>query len=469
MVRLWRLWLGAALGFGAYGAMVILDASAGTLRESYTSTTIWLYLIAFVGFLVIVAWNERRPISTLWFWGIPIVFRLLLLFTEPTLSDDVYRYLWDGHLVTQGVNPYSYAISATELDQYEIVARTLANNPTLSSPYLPAAHMLFALVAFLLPSNPLSMQIVMTGFDIGTAVLLYRLLPMAGLPAKRVVLYLWSPLVIVEIAHGAHIDGYMVFLAVLSVWASVRFDGRGRFLSPVALALATLTRPIPILLAPVLWWRWNWSHRLVFAAILVGLIVPFGFGPSGWGLAEEPSGAGVFGSARVYSQTFRFNALPSAWLERTLGDSPSNLSLAVTGVIAVVGLVVWLGSRTVLGDGPADVRRGLRLMAPMMVAYVLVTPVLHPWYLVLLVALMPFLTPTDDESPLRWLALAPWLYFSAAIVLSYLTYRDPNAFGELNWVRRIEWFPTLGLLVIGVAAAVVAARREPKQQIGLTT
>lgn len=36
------------------------------------------------------------------------IVRLALLFTEPNLSDDYFRYIWDGILVEYGVNPYLY-------------------------------------------------------------------------------------------------------------------------------------------------------------------------------------------------------------------------------------------------------------------------------------------------------------------------------------------------------------------------
>ncbi len=470
MSRSLGLSVAVAVSLVAYGSMVAVDASAGTLRADQTWTTVVLYLVAFVGFGIALVWNERTEISPAWFWGPPVVFRLLMLATEPTLSDDVYRYLWDGHLLTQGINPYSYIIAAPELDSVAIAARALANNPHLSSPYLPAAQLLFAAVALIAPSHPLSMQIVMTGFDLAAAVLLYRLLPLAGLPARRVMLYLWSPLVIVEMAHGAHIDGFMVFLSVLSVWAAMRqtSSGVGRFLSPIALALAALTRPIPLLLAPVLWWRWTWPQRFVFGGLLLALTVPFGFGVSGWGLGDESFGTGVFGSARVYSQEFRFNALISAWMERTLGNSASNLSVAVTVITAIAGLATMAAARSSAGDEPAAIRRSARLMVVMLGVYVLITPVMHPWYLTLLVAVLPFVTPAAGEVRWRWADLAPWLYFSAALSLSYLTYENPLAFGERDWIRRVEWLPMLALLIAAGAIAVATrlADRSERGAIG---
>ncbi|HDH03277.1 MAG TPA: hypothetical protein ENH15_03430, partial [Actinobacteria bacterium] len=94
----WGLWAAGAIGLIAYLSLVRLDAQVGTLRDEFTPQTIGWYLLAFVGFLVALWWNERRPIPLVWLWVIPIVFRLLLLATTPTLSDDVYRYIWDGNV-----------------------------------------------------------------------------------------------------------------------------------------------------------------------------------------------------------------------------------------------------------------------------------------------------------------------------------------------------------------------------------
>ena len=454
--RGWGIWLAVLLGLAAYAGRVALDASSGTLRASFTSQTIAWYLLAFAGFLIAVWWNERRPIPLLWLWFVPIVFRLLLLATTPTLSDDVYRYLWDGHVATEGVNPYRYAIDAPALDQHEIPARNLANNPSLATPYLPTAQLVFAASAWLFPSEPLVMQAVMVTFDLLLAVVLARLLRIAGLPGGRVMLYLWNPLVIVEVAHGAHLDALMVFLAMSAVLLTLRApSARGGWAAPIVLALATLTRVLPALMLPVLWWRWRWPQRLLYAAAGAALLVPFGLS-AGWGLSDETRGTGLFGSARVYSQEFVFNSGIYHWLEGWVGRQgaadPAGVARVVAALLLIAVLVVVLlrARRTTTSLG------SLRLLAVPVMAYAVLTPVLHPWYVLLLVALLPFLTPAAGESRRRWLALAPWLYLSGALVFSYLTYRDPLRFGELEWVRRLEWYPTLALL--GLVGAIAAVR-----------
>ena len=107
-----RTALGLVLGLVSFAALAVLDQQNGTLRAGVTPQTITWLSIAFVGFLLAVWGNERRPVSPAVLWGAAIVFRLLMLTTDPSLSDDVFRYLWDGHLLTEGVNPYSHPISA---------------------------------------------------------------------------------------------------------------------------------------------------------------------------------------------------------------------------------------------------------------------------------------------------------------------------------------------------------------------
>lgn len=458
-------------------ALVVVDLQQGTLRAATTPISIGWWLAAFVGF-GLAAWsNERRPIPLWWLWTVAVALRLVLVATEPSLSDDVYRYLWDGHLVGEGISPYAHPINAAALDPVEIPVRRLANNEWLASPYLPTAQGLFGLIDAVAPASPRAVQLTMVALDLITIGLLTRLLTMAGMPSERVVLYAWNPLVIVELAHGAHLDGLMVMLTMAAVVRTLRPDGASSALRPdgagVLLALAATTRPIPLLLLPALWPRWGWGRRLGFGATVAALLLPFGLGPSGWGLDARPEGTGLFGSAAVYSRQFRFNGALTDLLEP--GTLPATVVSA--GVMAAVGLVVWRRSVGVsaaldAGAGAVAVRRLLRLAVVPVVAYVVLTPVLHPWYLVLLLALLPFLAPAPGEAVDRWLLLGPWLYLAAAVSLSYLTYRNPDRFAELAWVRRVEWYPTLlmaAAAVFWVYFAVQAADSggpvEPEQRI----
>lgn len=447
-------------------ALALLDSRNGTLRDGFVTQTMVWYGVAFVGFVGAVWLNERTPIPLTWIWGAAVVFRLLLLTTSPTLSDDVFRYIWEGNLLSQGVSPYQAPINAPELDAFDIPARALVNNPTFASPYLPVTHGVFSLTALLLPESPLSFQLVMTGLELAAAWGIMSLLRVVQIPERRILLWLWNPLVVIEIAHAAHLDAIMVVFTVAALLATFhpRFGGGdgGGLASPVLLGLATLTRPIPVLLTPVLFWKWTWAQRIAYAATLVIGVAPF-IAWSGAGLTDGP-GRGVFGSGQEYTESFRFNSAIYQSFEQWVGsqglddrglNEPRLLTmLIIFGTIIALMSWVWFSAwrRTRAADeaGHTGAIELLRLSAFPMVIYTLLTPVFHPWYLLLLVALLIFHTPAEGESVRRWVALLPWAWLSATLILSYITYEDPTFFFERAWVRRVEWWPTLvmGLIIL---------------------
>ena len=442
----------------AYGALVVLDANTGTLRGPTTSTTVTWCLFAFVIFCVAGWWNERRPATVTLIWSAAVLFRVVVAFTQPTLSDDVYRYLWEGHVATQGVSPYSYSINDEALDHIAIPARDLSNNQDLASPYLPTAHAVFTSAALMLPSEPWVMQTIMISFELAAAALLSMLLVACGIPKHRMLLYLWNPLVVVEISHGAHVDALMLMLVCAALAATFHPPSwlQRWWIAPVALAAATLTRPLPLVLLPVVWFIWQSRQRALYVAATIVAIVPFGLA-SGWGLSETNNGTGVFGSAREYSETFEFNNETFHWI-RTIAEAFSSDSASAGRVIVAIIVIAMFGVATTLARQRTEPLDLMRIGALMLGTYVVLTPILQPWYLVMLAAWLPLLAPTTGESRVRWLHIAPWGWLMATVGFSYLTYSNPSAFGELVWVRRLEWYPTYILLMFAGAMTVFTAR-----------
>lgn len=448
----------AMVGLAAYAGMVRVHLLHGTLRDEYTPQFIAWYALAFVAYVGALVWAEKRSASMRLVWGAAIAFRLLLLVTTPTLSDDVYRYMWDGHVANNGVSPYALPIDSPELDYLDVPVRAQANNKWMASPYMPAAQWLFAGLTRLFPLHPVVFQSAMLVFDLVSGVLIARLLAIAGLPSRRLLIYLWNPLVIVETVHGAHVDAWMLVLTLLALrlaleqfseerWniarASLRYS-----LSAIVFAAATLTKLLPLLLLPIMFWVWRRRDLLVYAVVAIALLIPPAM-RAGWGLTGPLDGQGVFGAVRIYGDQWNFNSGLFHWLAMGLSDvglvTPTTWAKGIVGALMLVVMtVVWYRARS-----RQTPRRILRLMALPFMAYILLTTTVHPWYLIILLAFLPFLAPASDESSRRWLLLIPWLYLSGAVALSYLTYLDPNNFREYDWVRRIEWLPTLLFLCAG--------------------
>ena len=433
-----------ALNLLAYVGLWLRDRQVESLRFPDVGITVGWYLLAVLGFLLALLYVERQQRFPLtWMWLGAILFRILLLSTEPTLSDDVYRYLWDGYLVTEGVSPYAFRIDAPELDALTVPIRDLANNRWMASPYLPAAHLLFAGIALTLPLEALSVQLVMVALDLATALVLRRFLRQLGQPDYRLLWYLWHPLLIIEVAHGAHLDIWMTLLAVLAVMfgLTTRPASRQRWLSPLCLALATLTKILPIFLLPVLYWRWNWGQRVLYG-LLVGGVLVLAAQPAGWGLTGPLDGLGLFGALRIYADQWMFNGGFYPWLLDAMARQFSApvaetiVRLASYGFTVLVVGLVWLAAPR------ANLRQTLFLMLIPTLVYLALSATIAPWYLLMVIPFLPLMRP---EAETRWL-MAALLFLTLVIFMSYLIYLSAEP-TMLYLIFQIgEWLVSLCLL-----------------------
>jgi len=144
----------------------------------------------------------------------------------------------------------------------------------MASPYLPVAQVYFAAAYRLAPETPAVFQAGAIIFDLAAGLFLTLTLRRAGLPAVNAIVYLWNPLVVVEVAHDAHVEALITMLMLASLWLSVRRTSEVRRTSTstagaIVFGLATLVKPIPALLVPVLMWRWGWRRALAYGAVVV--------------------------------------------------------------------------------------------------------------------------------------------------------------------------------------------------------
>jgi hypothetical protein len=470
-----KSWGGISLLAGAaMGTCFFMLTQAPDLRGANVIHFLAYFMLAAAAYVLAILRLERDrlPLTTLWFFA--LLFRALLLFTAPTLSDDVYRYLWDGHLINQGANPYTYPVNAPELDVYSTSMRESVNHNWMASPYLPVTQVYFALVNRLAPQSLLAFQLGAVILDLVAGWLVMDTLAALALPRRRALLYLWNPLVIVEFAHGAHVDALMLCLVMLAFWLLARsnhhpaYKGILKTASVFALAAATLVKGLPILLASLLLRRWGW-RRLVLYALLVFLPIAGFAASAGWGLSGSLDGTGVFGALRIYTQMWNYNSGLYHWLEVALTGYPSPgavplepayesairlAKLITTGIMGLVMLAItawaWRRDRPDTGAPLKRTRFLLRLAVIPVGAYLLLTTTIHPWYVTLIVPFLPFLLPREAETKLTGRLVWPWVYFSIAVAFSYITYIDPGQFREFYLVRQVEYIPLFGLLVWAV-------------------
>ena len=394
-------------------------------------------------------------------WTFAISFRLMMLLTPATLSEDVYRYIWDGHLIVAGVNPYADPVNSPRLDAYDTPLRERVNFPWMSTPYLPAAQVYFGLVEKIAPQSPFAFQLAAAALDLAAAVMVTGVLRRVAIPEKAVLIYLWNPLVVIEFAHGAHVDALMLFCLVLALYGLTRGGQCGLILSVFGMGAAVLVKGWPILAVPLLIRRWG-IWRTVLFGLSVALPLAVFAASAGWGLVGPADGRGVFGAVRIYSNGWVFNSGLYHWLALLL--SPQAARLIAFGVPALAGLLVGWQTRRGKGSNPseliAETRQLIRWAALPFGLYLVLAPTVHPWYLTLVLVLLPFFWPApgEDGRTRRW--IWPWVYFTLFEGFTYLAYSGVTRPPGLQLIQTAGYMPLWGLLAYAAWQSIPRNNRD---------
>ncbi|EIM76429.1 hypothetical protein A3SI_10464 [Nitritalea halalkaliphila LW7] len=226
--------------------------------------------------------EEKNHLKALLFVGLLV--RFSYLFTWPELSDDFYRFFFDGLLVQQGINPYSHlpeeAVVLLPAAQRHGAAQLLQemNSPQYHSVYPPLQQSLFALGAWLGPQ--LHTQLLFHKVLLLLAeVLSIRLLLYLLAQPRQALLYALNPLVIVEGVGNLHAEIYIVscLLLLLLAYAKGHFQ-----VSILACWAAVGLKLLPLIYLPLLFKAKKWPLQLLLSTfIALGLSIPFWL-PGAW-------------------------------------------------------------------------------------------------------------------------------------------------------------------------------------------
>ncbi|MCP4157395.1 MAG: DUF2029 domain-containing protein [bacterium] len=192
------------------------------------------------------SFTKRELLTVLVF---AFIFQLTLLPSAPEMSDDIYRYIWDGKLQAHHINPYTYAPDDPALSHLhsEILPR-LVNFPHIKTIYPPAAQLLFRLSYLLSGESITGLKALFTLFQLASCLLFYLILRQRNQHPALLLTFAWNPLVIMETSLNGHLDILMVFFLLLSL---ALLDKNHTSLSAIALACAVLAKLIPIVLMPL--------------------------------------------------------------------------------------------------------------------------------------------------------------------------------------------------------------------------
>ncbi|GFO61334.1 hypothetical protein GMST_36590 [Geomonas silvestris] len=332
-----------------------------------------------------IGWSPRCIIL------IALVLRLMFLASPPQLSDDLYRYLWDGSNILRGINPYQAAPARTVPPASLKAAHALINHPEYVTIYPPTAQLVFAAGATLGGLTGLKALLVL--FDLALCGLIVVLLRQLTLPPWLAVLYAWNPLPVLEIAGSGHVDGAGLSLLVAALVLTLRGAPRETSEAPrrgpaqaagLLFAAACLVKLFPLPLTPVLFLLTPRVRRLEFslgcATGLAALTLPF------W-----PELAHITQSLDAYARNWEFAGFAYNTLRTATGSgTTARLTLSLIFACCLMVLVGKLAMELKRAESPAERgRAALTACYRITLALLLTTPTLQPWYALSLAALFP--------------------------------------------------------------------------------
>jgi len=375
--------------------------------------------------------------------GIGIVFRLIFLLAEPNLSQDFYRFIWDGELVSNFVNPY-LNVPNTLIEQSDLV---IANAQELYkgmgslsarhfSNYPPLNQLIFALAALLGAKSILGSVIVMRATiilaDIGIFYFGRKLLKNINQSPHLIFWYFLNPLVIIELTGNLHFEGVMLFFFV---WALYLISVHKWQWAAVVYACSISVKLVPLLFLPLFLNHFKLKRSVVFYLIIgitsLLLFVPFyssefisNYSQTiGLWFSNFEFNAGLWNAIKHIG--IQFDAKP--WeLIKTYGK--------ITPIVTIVAVLLF-----------TFLRKNEKLpvlitsMLWVLTLYYFISATVHPWYIIFLVVLTAF---TKYRYAFIW---------SAAVVLSYYAYSLAD-FKENLWLLAIEYIAVFSFLIYELVA-----------------
>lgn len=413
------------------------------LISAYSGLLIWLgygiarsehhlllpvFVVLFLGGIFL----SRRFNSIKQFLLIGIVFRLLLLFATPNLSDDYLRFAWDGRLWVADEHPFLQTPNQWQDDPSKptsLDAELYAglNSKEYHSIY-PSMHQVVFYISSIVAGNDLKtniivMRLILILGELGTIWLLGYLLHYYFKPVFWLGFYAFNPMVILEVTGNLHFEGLMLFFIALAVTLLLH---KRLWQAAIALALAVSTKLLPLIALPVFIRQLGLRKGIVFS-VMVLLFSILSFLP----LWHPELWEAMSSSLNLYFRKFEFNG-SIYLLVREYGFYKKGFN-----IIADSGPALAFTSFFLLVTLPFVFKKKWKISGWLCLSwtvYLLLSTTVHPWYIL----------------PLLFFGiLSGWLYplvWSFLIFFTYLQY-PAGGYVEMPWLMAIEYLIVLGVLI----------------------
>lgn len=379
--------------------------------------------------LCLIIYRNKNEFSDASFWMILIIgmtLRSSVLSLEPTASDDIYRYIWDGKVQASGVNPYLYAPSDEALRPLhsELIPR-LVNFPAMKTIYPPVAEWIFWITFKIFGESTLGFKIPLLIAEIATIFLFRTLLRQLRLSPVWTAMYAFCPLPIMQFMIDGHLDALGLPFVLLFILFWIR---QKKLLALVALGVASAVKLVPLILIPFAFKELRGWKRLLTIGIPLGIVgavyCPYLIG----------NGA-PFEALKNFSARWAFNGSIFHLLYPFIQDNTP------VHTICTVLFLLWI---VFLYFRRLQFLDSLRLA---IFGFFIFAPTVHPWYLTWLAVLLPL--------QFRWSTAA----FVALVSLANIVIIDYKLFGvwqESTLVLFIEY----GILAFVIILEFLRRRKQ---------
>ena len=390
---------------------IIAVSTIGLLVERHQT---FLLFTAFFSAFFCYIWIVRLEESLYWMIGLGLLVRIVLFFHLPTLSDDIFRFLWDGKLIDEGINPFIY--KPQELIEVDPTLYELLNSQTHYTVYPPLNQALFWLASYIGNQDHLTVtNVIRVGLmlaDLGSLILLIKLSKVYGQSTNIAGWYFLNPLVVLEFVGNIHFEGLVVFFLLLTIYEL----SKNQFISGgVALGLAAATKLIPLIFLPFLALKNRWKDGIIFSSIsiivLLATMFPLFIPGFFFGFKE---------SLMLYSNKFEFNASiyfimrEIGWLIK--GYNPIETWGPWLSVCTFISIVIFSIIATY---------KSLKIpnaLLWILMIYLMMATTVHPWYVL---TLLPLGLLSGYYFPIVW---------SLMVFITYLGYGKDGYELSLWWV-----------------------------------
>ena len=344
-----------------------------------------------------------------WVWALlGVTARVVFLPAIPNLSQDFYRFIWDGRLLVLGINPYIFTpeqlangshvaqglISLDTISNAKILIQGMGDlNASHYSNYPPVNQLCFALAAWFANNSILGsvigLRMLIIGADIGILYFGKKLLERLKLPVEHIFWYFLNPCIIIELTGNLHFEGVMLFFVI---WALYLLDTKKWVQAAIALGVSVSVKLLPLLFLPLfykyftpkgLFGKGFWKMKKFYWVTLTTILLCFAPFSSKTFISNYSSTIGL------WFQNFEFNA-SVYYIIRWIGYQTVGWNIIATvGLILpiVVFICVVLLSLVRKYNTTQNLITGMLLAVSV---YLLLATTVHPWYIATAVLLSVF-------------------------------------------------------------------------------